>query len=601
MENAINVARVSDPKQVIKGDSLDDQLIKTKNFIEEQGWCLDKSFPLIETGRKAERKFFDEVYEYCKSKKDTKNKIDYLVILNIGRFTRGGRRAYEPLKEKFESIGVKVRDIYGTIGEKINLLKDEGFEYDWSIYSPTEGSEFKEADERASYVKQELVQVIRGAITNVQKGYWNGPAPFGLATKRTDTKYDGVRYVLTERPNTEDSRELFFIKKIMELRAMGTDDAKTVTILNDLGFSSRICAKRDPRTHQKIGTKGGVLLTIKKIQELVVNPIYVGIILVKWTHYEPVKAEMFDGIVDVETFNRANRGKIFVVKNKDGTIEIKHNVNLARLGEGIKRMKYNPIFPFKCVVRCPLCGKEVKASSPRNGSGDQSPRYHCDRNHKYWSKDSTKVSETIEGYLSKLKFSDSAIDLFQEAFLEKWEENNIKALDESKEAENYVAKLLEQQKDTRLAFRTANSESMKKAFESEYDDLEIKIKEARNNRKEKEEKELDIKALLQQSRELMERPEKLLIDRENMVHQRQLFGLAFEEMPTFDNYANGTAKLRPLFQLKDNELCSKSDYVQRIGVEPTLQGFTDLCLTARLPLVLMLVIITNNFSKIPLY
>ena len=47
------------------------------------------------------------------------------------------------------------------------------------------------------------------------------------------------------------------------------------------------------------------------IEKYVKNPIYAGVICEKWTHYKLVKGR-FNGLVDVDTFNQANNGKVFV-------------------------------------------------------------------------------------------------------------------------------------------------------------------------------------------------------------------------------------------------------------------------------------------------
>ena len=83
----------------------------------------------------------------------------------------------------------------------------------------------------------------------------------------------------------------------------------------------------------------------------------------------------------------------------------------------------------------------------------------------------------------------------------------------------------------------------------------------------------------------MEHQKELLVDVENIENQMYISGLIFQTLPTYENITNGTADLSPFFQLKQYEHLEKYDLVQRIGVEPTLNGFTDRCLTVRLPLV----------------
>ena len=132
MAGAVIIARVSDEKQKINGgDLLDDQVTQCQRFIDGQGWTLAHSpFVLIESGRKGEREYFWEVFDYCKSKSKTSEKIDYLVVLNIGRFTRKGGTDYLSLKNEYAEIGVQFTDIFGTVGQKVNTLQQYGFKYD---------------------------------------------------------------------------------------------------------------------------------------------------------------------------------------------------------------------------------------------------------------------------------------------------------------------------------------------------------------------------------------------------------------------------------------------------------------------------------------
>jgi DNA invertase Pin-like site-specific DNA recombinase len=108
MARAVILARVSDPKQKINGDSLEDQLIKCSSFIRSQGWIKDRDFNLVESGRKGERQYFWELYDYCKSKQNTPEKIDYLVCLNIGALYQSGGEDYLKLKRDFEKSGLKL-------------------------------------------------------------------------------------------------------------------------------------------------------------------------------------------------------------------------------------------------------------------------------------------------------------------------------------------------------------------------------------------------------------------------------------------------------------------------------------------------------------
>ena len=409
-----------------------------------------------------------------------------------------------------------------------------------------------------------MTQTVSGCIRNINKGYWNGPAPYGLANKKVETANDGVRNILTD-----NEKESQYVKKIFEMRADGVPDTEIAKTINSLGFKTRPMVKRDKRTKVKIGIKGCVPITTKKIQEWIINPIYCGVIVALWTKYQPLKAQMFDGIINVETFNRANRGKVFIIKNKDGSFQVKYNIKIGSIGNGDKRLRNNPKYPFKGVLRCPDCGKEVKASASKGRSGEKFPSYFCDRKHPRWHKKLSEVHETVEKYIGELRFSDSFIKLFDEVFTEVWNEKRIEALQDSKLAENYVSELVVKQKNVLESFVSSTSNLVKKALDADYERLEIELLEARSNRNNVELEELDIKSILGYANYLMEHPSELLIDKDNMLNQRQMFGTTFEELPTYDNLTNGTAKLQPIFQLKGNENVSKGDLVRWAGVEPT--------------------------------
>ncbi len=69
----------------------------------------------------------------------------------------------------------------------------------------------------------------------------------------------------------------------------------------------------------------------------------------------------------------------------------------------------------------------------------------------------------------------------------------------------------------------------------------------------------------------MEHPEELLIDMDNMRAQRALFSLVFTEVPTYEDFVNGTLKLEPVLRLsqKNNDL--ERQFVTLRGIEPRFE------------------------------
>lgn len=85
------------------------------------------------------------------------------------------------------------------------------------------------------------------------------------------------------------------------------------------------------------------------------------------------------------------------------------------------------------------------------------------------------------------------------------------------------------------------------------DDLEQKIKSAREVRDKQVKKEVNVKLAFKYGRYFMEHMEELLIDRDNVLRQQQLFAMMFEELPTYEDLLNGTPKLNLYFKLNKNK------------------------------------------------
>lgn len=552
-DKAVILARASSGKQVIEGDTLDDQIIQCTDFVEKNGWEVIKTFPLVESGRKKEREFFEEVLRYCEN---NQNKVNYLVFKNISRFTRGGDEAYLNLKTRLLAVNVEIRDIYGTIRENINTMESYGLQYDWSITSPSQAEETYQANRAKDFVRDALTQMIGAEVNYARKGYWNRESPYGYSNLKTETVDDGKRNILIPHP-----KEAEYIRAIFRLRATSPmSDKEIVKHVNGLGFRSRTYNKRNKATKKVIGKGGGIPLTVKRMQEYIRRPIYAGIICEKWTHNQPVKTQ-FTGLVDRETFNLANRGKVSIVGTDD---QPQLKFGKEQSGERIikRRSRDNPLYPFKNSVLCPLCGQKIHGSASRGRSGEKYPGYHhYTKKHKSWRVSKEEFEQNIYDYIRKLSFSDDFVRLFEVTFLEVWKGKRSALINESKLAEEYVAELLTKQANTLESIKSASSVIVIKALEQDYESLEKQIAEARQTRTNKEKSELDVKAAIKYAVYLMEHLEDLLIDTDNSMQQGQVFTLVFEELPRYDQIINGTAKLSPIFKLNSQPNLSKSELV----------------------------------------
>lgn len=307
-KRAVNVYRISSLKQFDSGNSLKDQQIICQACNKRNNHILVTEFEVVETGADKEREQFTKVLEYCK---DPINKIDVVVIKSIDRFTRGGYVVYDRLKTELAKAGVELLDAYGYIQQPKNTLEHLGTSYEWSFYSPSEQAEMMQSAQSQQERRDILTRLIGAEIIYTRSGYGIRQAPPGYFNQKIETK-DGKRVIRKPHP-----QEAHWFIKMFELRAECVlSDKEIVEKINDLGYQSRQRFRRDESKQRRIiGRLTPKKLTVKQFQRYISNPVYAGVICEKMTAYKPVQAR-FEGLVSIELFNQANRGKIFIVKTE---------------------------------------------------------------------------------------------------------------------------------------------------------------------------------------------------------------------------------------------------------------------------------------------
>ena len=372
-KNAVAAIRVSTTKQGTDGDSPGAQKEQIERFAESRGIIIKKFFVFLESASK-EQQPMQEAIDYCKN---PKNNVELFVVKSIDRFTRGGSDFYAPLKRQLERCNVNLVDIYGVISsQKVNTLDHLGFEYKWSVYSPSKKSEILEAERAHDELRDIMSRMIGAEIRYTQMGFWMRQPPYGYVSEKIETR-NGKRCVL--RPHPEEAQ---YVIKAFDLRALGTMyDTQIVEEINRMGYKGRVHYVRSKQDRTRIITKrGGGPLTVKQFQRMIRNPIYAGVNTEKWTGGKPVQCA-FSGLVSIEQFNRANNGKRLITKDKQGDIVIINKPPEVRYAtpKGVR----NPDFPYRKFVMCPQCSKPLLGSSSRGKSGKYYPAYHCDKRGHY--------------------------------------------------------------------------------------------------------------------------------------------------------------------------------------------------------------------------
>ncbi len=219
-----------------------------------------------------------------------------------------------------------------------------------------------------------------------------------------------------------------------------------------------------------------------------------------------------------------------------------------------------------------MCGKPLLGSAPRSKSGRNIPRYHCARNHKYWSVNKKDFESAIYDFIRSLDFADDYFKLFREIVLDVWRQKQKDAVDESLTYGQRVQELRAEKKLIMDKIISIDSKIVIDELSKKIERVNAELEVAENRRNVKEGKEHDIDLLLTYAEYFVEHLEELLIARGNPAQQTALFEFLFDEMPSYEKVVNGTPDLSLVFKLNQQPALSKSQMVTPRGIEPRFPG-----------------------------
>lgn len=552
---AIALIRVSSKKQGLQGDSPEDQLEQIQLKAKQLEVEIKEVFTFMESAS-GELQPSQAAIDYCKN---PKNKIKYCIVKSIDRFTRGGVGAYSDLKSQLEKVGVSLIDCHGIISEyKVNTLAHLGVEYKWSVYSPSFQNEILTAERYKDEIRDIQTRMLGAAIRYIRLGFWRGSSPPGYIAEKIETTEHGKRYILKPDP----VKSPWFIK-MFELTALHSmSPQEIVDEINKMGFRTPLRKFRDKYDKTKIiALKGNNLLTIKKLTQYIHNPIYCGVNTEKWTNGKPVRI-YGGGLVSIELWNKANLGHTYIEDNH-GLITIHKGIIPPWR---ITKNKLNPNYPYKQYVLCSVCKKPLMASASTGKGGKKRPAYHCTRSHKSYRVKLKTFNETIMNFCLNVKFSDKFIADFEENFIKNWElrMGQIKKTDNGRQTR--IAELQIQIDQISKNCEILTNLTMLKSLQDRVAGLESEMEQLKVDEfKEKQDQDdlanVDRDDVLKSLRNFMEHPEIMLLEQPDPLKNAAVFGLIFDEKPTYEDLVNGTPKLAGLFKLNDmydngqNPLC----------------------------------------------
>lgn len=549
----IAAVRVSSDKQGLQGDSPESQLQQIQIMAQRKGIIISKVFEFIESASK-EIQPNQKAIDYCL---DKNNQISYFLVKSIDRFTRGGSRFYAKLKDQLDDHNIQLIDTYGIISEtKINTLDHLGVKYKWSVFSPTYKSEILEAERAKDEVRDILTRMIGAEIEYVRLGYAVRQPPYGYMNTKVETIH-GKRTIL--KPEPFESKHII---AMYELRASGNKtDQEIVDIINEMGFKTRAISIHSKEDRRKvIAKRGGKPMTVKLLQKYIRKPIYAGYKFDKWTKDKPIRAQ-FKGLISREVFNKANRGKITIVDN-GGEVRIFE----GEIPPWLKRRnKNNPTFAYKNYVVCPFCHKPLLGSASRGKSGKHFPAYHCNKRGHYFRIRLHDFEDTLKFFCKHIEMTKEERDKAIGKLITQWEKrksqntNMNSCVDQQiKEIDSEIEMLTEK-------IKMVSSPDVIKIFETSIANDIQKKKDLMNKTPEVTLENIDFDLLIKNAKYYMEHLPKLLFSKKDKVKDAAMFGLLFDELPSYQDLVNGTPNFSPLIRLNKNFYKGKNQQCDSSG------------------------------------
>ena len=541
-----------------QGESLETQEASIQRFAAERGWQIvpkGEVWKTVISGRKTDRSDYEEIIEFIKANPGF---VHYYLFKAIDRFTRAGTQEYERMRDELAHYGVETIDLNGIIQPSKNTLEEYGVEYPWSRHRPSEITENVMATNAKQEVTTILTRMIGQEIRLTRDGYRMRCPPDGFIN--TKEFVDGKKRPI-QSPDPDRAK---YITAMFDYRARGgLNDKEIVDKVNAMGYKSPIRNRWNKEHSKIIGHSGNIPLTVKQLQRIIQNPAYPGFICERWTDYKLVKTK-YPGLVSIETYNLANKGKLVIKPLGNNTFEL---VEGSR--GGLIRLRNNPLFPYK-FIRCHLCEKPFLGSSPRGKSGQKFPTYHCARKHKHYGVPKKVFDESVERFISGLQFQPEILNALEATLVNKYREREREVTKASGDIHQNIADLKVEQAGKLEAIVASKSPTVREILEKDIEELETRIKAAKKERMTIEISENDIKAFIREAKKIVAHPAEILLNPVNMDSQRNLFTLVFEEIPTYQQILNGTPKLTWIFKLSSENTSNENQLVALPGVEPGL-------------------------------
>ncbi|MEK7571531.1 MAG: hypothetical protein AAB553_04615 [Patescibacteria group bacterium] len=419
--------------------------------------------------------------------------------------------------------------------------------------SPTKKAEILEAERAKDEMRDIMSRMIGAEIRYARMGYWVREAPIGYLLEKIETP-NGKRCILKPHPT-----ESQWITKTFELRCRGNiDDHQIVEEINKLGFKTRIDYVRDPKDRTKIIKEhGGNALNIKGFWRYIQNPIYAGVNTEKWNNGVAVKCK-FPGLVSIETFNQANKGKNFITE-ENGEVKIYKKAPPEYL---LKKGVRNPDFPYKC----PHCVRPLIGSATKGRLGKYYPAYHCDKRGHYFRVTKDDFEKTITTFVTNIKLAPDYSDELVTTVINEWEKREKEMQKDEVTIDSKIAELKTQIKMTVDKIKILTSEIAIKYLEEDLIKLEQQIADLLVEKgKAIADKPTDMHIVMAYIKYYLDNMQYLLLEHTDPVIRANSFGVLFDEAPTYQEIESGNQDLAYFIKLNEVFVSNKGKLAGKPG------------------------------------
>ncbi len=149
-------------------------------------------------------------------------------------------------------------------------------------------------------------------------------------------------------------------------------------------------------------TRYGKKLSAESINRLLKHPVYASYVADNLTDWQLYDAK-HPAIINRHTYE-LNQMLLYGPKSKKGE----------------PRLRSNPAYPLKSLLKCSNCSKTLYASAPTTGAGSKSPRYHCSRTSckgKVKSVKASYIHEKFEILLRSMQPGPTFLKLYKEILI----------------------------------------------------------------------------------------------------------------------------------------------------------------------------------------